>query len=77
MKVAARVLSTGILLLSIGGLALVAFLQIRGGTFADEHPDLFTVFDSGQQGFLWIGFLLFALQALLSLALCVMSFARR
>ena len=65
MKVVAIIMNA----VSILGLIVTAAVQIRAGYYSDEHPSLFTQFDSTQSDLAWICALLFFILFVLSLSM--------
>lgn len=53
------------------GLIVTAAIQIRAGYYSDEHPSLFTQFDSTQSDLAWICALLFFILSVLSLSMVI------
>jgi len=72
MKVVAIIMNA----VSISGLIVTAAIQIRAGYYSDEHPSLFTQFDSTQSDLAWICALLFFILFVLSLS-AVIYFAEQ
>jgi len=67
MKVVAIIMNA----VSILGLIVTAAIQIRVGYYSDEHPGLFTQFDSSQSDLAWICALLFFILFVLSLTMLI------
>jgi len=67
MKVVAIIMNA----VSILGLIVTATIQIRAGYYSDEHPSLFTQFDSSQSDLAWICALLFFILFVLSLSMLI------
>jgi len=72
MKVVAIIMNA----VSILGLIATAAIQIRTGYYSDEHPSLFTQFDSTQSDLAWICALCFFILFVLSLS-AVIYFAEQ
>ncbi|OZG49250.1 hypothetical protein [Bombiscardovia coagulans] len=64
MKVLALIMNA----LSLLGLALTVYMQIKTGVYSDEHADLYSQFDQSQSSLLWICILLFFILFILSLS---------
>lgn len=67
MKVVAIIMNA----VSTLGLIVTAAIQIRAGYYSDEHPSLFTQFDSTQSDLAWICALLFFILSVLSLSMVI------
>ncbi|MCX8643480.1 hypothetical protein J3T92_03430 [Bifidobacterium sp. B4081] len=64
MKVLAIIMNA----LSLLGLALTVYMQMKAGIYSDEYADLYTHFDQSQSSLLWICILLFFILLILSLS---------